>query len=86
LNFLQKNTKRKKIQQKIRRDTFLYKPKNTEIFPQEDNLEGFAVHVRETMDKKDQIPGLNAETRTRGMLKGFDEMHQELILRCCSNN
>ena len=25
------------------------------------------------MEKKQQIPGLNAESRTRGMLKGFDE-------------
>ena len=29
------------------------------------------------MEKKQQIPGLNAESRTRGMLKGFDESVQE---------
>jgi len=31
------------------------------------------------MEKKQQIPGLNAESRTRGMLKGFDESVQQQI-------
>lgn len=34
------------------------------------------------MEKKQQIPGLNAESRTRGMLKGFDnESVQECDFR-----